>query len=57
MAKMVQDTVVIEVAKLIKNDDEAAGIMTDEMMAQLEAIMAEIVNDSSAMIEVTQVKE
>lgn len=55
MAKMLQDTIIIDVAKLLKNDADQSELLTSEMVDQLEAVLAEIIGDSTAMIEVTKV--
>ena len=57
MAKMIQDTVVITVAKLLRDDDEQTTTLSAEVMEQLEAILGELIDDSSAMVEIAKVSE
>lgn len=55
MAKMLQDTLVISVSKLLRDDGDQENIITPEILDQIEAILAELVSDTTAMIEVTKV--
>jgi len=57
MAKMIQDTVVITVAKLLREDDEQTTTLSPEIMDQLEAILGELIGDGSAMIEIAKASE
>jgi len=57
MAKMIQDTVVITVAKLLRDDDEQTTTLSQETMDQLEAILGELIDDGSAMIEIVKASE
>jgi len=52
MAHMVESAVVVKVSKLAKDDEVVAEIMSDEIVAQLEAVIQELVGDDHALIEV-----
>ena len=55
MAKMLQDTLVINVSTLLRDTDERSALITPEILTQLDAVLVELIADSRAMIEVTMV--
>ena len=52
MAHMVESAVVVKVSKLARDDEAVAEIIDDETIAQLEAVIHELVGDDHALIEV-----
>ena len=42
MAKLHEEIIVVKVSKLLKDSDEAAPIMSPEIMASLEAVIQEL---------------
>lgn len=52
MAQMFETTIVVKVTKLAKDDEVLAEIMGEEVLAQLEAVINELVGDDRALIEV-----
>lgn len=52
MAQKVESVIVVKVSKLVKDDEAVAEIMDDNMVAQLEAVIEELVGDDKAMVEV-----
>jgi hypothetical protein len=54
MAKMVEDTVVVRVTRLVKDDEVATALFDEAVVEQLEAVINELVSDPKAMIEIIQ---
>ena len=54
MAKMASETIVITVSKLSKNSDSDSVLITEDVMAALEQVLAELV-DGSAIVEIERV--
>lgn len=52
MAQMVESVAVIKISKLVKDGEAVAEILDDDTVAQLEAVLAELVGDEKALIEV-----
>lgn len=52
MAQMVESAVVVKVSKLVKDNEAVAEMLDDDMVAQLEAVIHELVGDDRALIEV-----
>ncbi|CAB5215121.1 hypothetical protein UFOVP190_404 [uncultured Caudovirales phage] len=42
MAKIQEEVVVIKVSKLLKDSDVQAGVLTEEVLASLEAVVTEL---------------
>ena len=55
MAKMLQETLIITVSKLVKDNETDSEIITDEIKGQLDAVLAQLVDDDKCMIEITPV--
>lgn len=55
MAKIVKETLVIEISKLVKDNDDAGMQITDEMAATLETVAQELVGEN-AIVEITIVR-
>lgn len=53
MAKINEQTLVITVSQLVKNDADAAPLLSPEVVAQLEAVVAELAG-AGAMVEIQQ---
>ena len=54
MAKMVEDTVVVRVTRLVKDGENATALFDEAVVEQLEAVINELVSDPKAMIEIIQ---
>jgi len=52
VAKLHEETVVITVSKLLKNDEDASEILTSDTVASLEAVVAELAG-AGALVEIT----
>jgi len=52
MAQMAESMAVIKISKLVKDGEAMAEMLDDETVAQLEAVLEELVGDPKAMIEV-----
>jgi hypothetical protein len=52
MARIVEELVVIKVSKLVRNDEEAPALVTDDFMAGIEAMAGELMQDPAAVVEV-----
>ena len=52
---MIKETIVITVSKLVKDADNTASVLPEEATAALEAIVSELVQDDTAMIEVAKI--
>jgi hypothetical protein len=54
MAQIIQSIVVIKVSKLVKDDgDTGSELVTTEILTNLEEVLRELVNDPTALIEIT----
>lgn len=53
MAKINEQTLVITVSQLIKNDSPGQALLSDEIIAQLEAVVAELAG-AGTMVEIQQ---
>jgi hypothetical protein len=53
MAKINEQTLVITLSQLVKNDAEAGPLLSAEVVAQLEAVVAELAG-AGTMVEITQ---
>ena len=53
MAKINEQTLVITVSQLVKNDSPAQALLSDEIIAQLEAVVAELAG-AGTMVEIQQ---
>lgn len=56
MANLVEAEIRVKMSTLVKDDEVHAEITTVEFLAQIEAIIEELLNDKRALIEVTTVK-
>lgn len=54
MAQMVEDTVVVRVTRLVKDNEVAKKLFDDTVVEQLEAVLDELVSDPKAMIEIVR---
>jgi hypothetical protein len=52
MAQMTESAIVVKVSKLIKDGEVVTEIINDDVVAQLEDVIRELVNDERALIEV-----
>lgn len=52
---MIEETIVITVSKLIKDGDSTMSVLPEEATAALEAIVSELIQDETAMIEVAKI--
>lgn len=52
MARMVEESLVIKVSRLVKDNEDSTVIFTSESLVQLEAVLDELVNDPKSVIEV-----
>lgn len=53
MAKINEQTLVITVSQLVKNDAPNQALLSEEIIAQLEAVVAELAG-AGTMVEITQ---
>ena len=53
MAKINEQTLVITVSQLVKNDAPNQALLNEEIIAQLEAVVAELAG-AGTMVEITQ---
>ena len=53
MAKINEQTIVITVSQLVKNDADSAQLLSPEVIAQLEAVVAELAG-AGTMVEIQQ---
>ena len=53
MAKINEQTIVITVSQLVKNDAPSQALLSDEIIAQLEAVVAELAG-TGTMVEIQQ---
>lgn len=53
MAKINEQTLVITLSQLVKNDAESAPLLSADVIAQLEAVVAELAG-SGTMVEIQQ---
>jgi hypothetical protein len=57
MAKIVTETVLITVSKLVRDGTATDSIVSDDFVAGIEAMAQEMVGDSSAVVEVQRVED
>jgi hypothetical protein len=53
MAKVVTETVTVEISRLVKGNKDVASLITDELVSTVEAVVQELVGDS-AVVEVSR---
>ena len=53
MAKINEQTIVITVSQLVKNDAPSTALLSDDIIAQLEAVVAELAG-AGTMVEIQQ---
>jgi hypothetical protein len=53
MAKINEQTIVITVSQLVKDNTEISALLSDEVIAQLEAVVAELAG-SGTLVEIKQ---
>ena len=53
MAKINEQTIVITVSQLVKNDAPSTALLSDEIIEQLEAVVAELAG-AGTMVEIQQ---
>lgn len=56
MAKLNTSSIIITVSKLVKNSEPTDLLLTDEVVAQLEAIVSELVGDG-VVVEIEENRE
>jgi hypothetical protein len=52
MAKLQEDVLIIKISKLVKDSEQAGTALSDDMIASLEAVVAELAG-AGALVEVT----
>jgi hypothetical protein len=52
MARMVEESLVIKVSRLVKDQEEVSDVFQTDTLQQLELIMSELVNDQKSIIEI-----
>lgn len=52
MAKLQEDVLVIKISKLVKDSDSVSTALSEDLVASLEAVVAELVGDG-ALVEIT----
>ena len=57
MAKIVTETVLITVSKLVRDGVENEALVSDDFVAGIEAMAQEMVGDSAAVVEVQKVED
>jgi hypothetical protein len=57
MAQMVESVAVVKVSKLVRDGEVTTEMLDDDVMTQLEAVLGELVGDSSALVEVIKADE
>ena len=54
MAKMIEETVIVTVSKLVKDNTEEQEMLPNDVLAAMEAVVAELIQDDSVLIEITR---
>jgi hypothetical protein len=57
MAKIVSETVLITVSKLVRDGTDTEALVSDDFVAGIEAMAQEMVGDSAAVVEVQRVED
>lgn len=57
MAKIVTETVLITVSKLVRDGTDNEALVSDDFVAGIEAMAQEMVGDTSAVVEVQRVED
>lgn len=52
MAQLAESMVVVKVSKLVKDGEAVAEMLDDDVVAQLEAVIEELVGDDKTMVEI-----
>lgn len=55
MAKIVTEAIVISVNRIAPNNVELESVVTDELIANIEAVVSELLADAAAVVEVEKV--
>jgi len=53
MAQLIESKVTVKISKLVKDNEAVAELVTPETITNLEAVLEELINDPTALIEIS----